>query len=56
MAVALIMAGGRSSRMRASVPRHKAMVEVLGLSMLERNLIMLAGHGFRDIAIAVNAG
>lgn len=42
--------------MRASVPRHKAMVEVLGVSMLERNLLMLVCHGFRDIVVAISAG
>ena len=44
---ALIMAGGCSLRMRASLGgRHKAMVEVLGVSMLERNIMALLAHGF----------
>jgi NDP-mannose synthase len=56
MKVALIMAGGRSERMRASSgPRHKALVPILGLSMLERNLCKLLSFGFREIVIAINS-
>ncbi len=34
MCVALIMAGGRSERMRASLgPQHKGLVRIMGLSM-----------------------
>jgi NDP-sugar pyrophosphorylase family protein len=56
MIIALIMAGGRSERMRASSgSQHKALVRVQGLSLLERNLHMLLSHGFRDIFIAVSA-
>jgi NDP-mannose synthase len=56
MNTALIMAGGRSERMRASSgPQHKALVRVLGLSLLERNLHKLLSYGFRDIFIAVSA-
>ena len=56
MTVALIMAGGRSERMRASSgPQHKALVRVHGLSLLERNLHTLLSHGFRDIFIAISA-
>jgi NDP-sugar pyrophosphorylase family protein len=52
---ALIMAGGRSERMRATAgPQHKALVRVLGMSLLERNLRMLLEHGFRDIVVAVS--
>ncbi|HKP13007.1 MAG TPA: sugar phosphate nucleotidyltransferase [Blastocatellia bacterium] len=56
MEIALIMAGGRSERMRASFgPQHKALVRVLGLSLLERNLYKLLSHGFSDIFIATNS-
>src|SRR5438105_8918056 len=56
MATALIMAGGSSLRMRASLGRqHKALVEVLGLSMLERNLLAILSCGFRDIFVAISA-
>jgi len=48
------MAGGRSSRMRASRGRkHKALVEVLGVSMLERNILALLSHNVREIFLAV---
>jgi NDP-mannose synthase len=54
--VALIMAGGRSERMRATGgPRHKALVRVLGVPMLERNICALIASGFRDIFVAFNA-
>lgn len=50
------MAGGRSERMRATAGQiHKALVPVLGISMLERNLLSLLGHGFLDIVVAVSA-
>lgn len=56
MKIALIMAGGRSERMRASSgPQHKALVRILGLSMLERNLCKLLSFGFREIVIAINS-
>ena len=56
MCVALIMAGGRSERMRASLgPQHKALVRVMGLSMLERNICKLLSFGFREIFIAINS-
>lgn len=56
MTAAIIMAGGRSSRMRATNDaRHKALVPVLGVPMLERNLCALLGSGFRDITIAFAA-
>ncbi len=54
MTAALIMAGGRSSRMRASFGRtHKALVKVLGVSMLERNILTLLSHNIREIFLAV---
>jgi NDP-mannose synthase len=57
MTTAIIMAGGRSSRMRASLGRtHKALVKVLGVSMLERNLLTLLSHNFREIFLAIGCG
>jgi mannose-1-phosphate guanylyltransferase/phosphomannomutase len=56
MTAALIMAGGRSSRMRASLGKqHKALVKVLGVSMLERNILTLLSHDVREIFLAVGA-
>jgi dTDP-glucose pyrophosphorylase len=50
------MAGGRSQRMRSGASQtHKALVPVLGLPMIERNLLMLLAQGFRDIVVAVNS-
>jgi NDP-sugar pyrophosphorylase family protein len=55
MKTALIMAGGRSERMRASSGnRHKALIPVLGVPMLERNLCALLAFGFDDIVVATN--
>src|SRR5439155_11552880 len=52
---AIIMAGGRSERMRATAgPLHKALVPVLGVPLLERNLRCLLSEGFRDIVVAIN--
>jgi NDP-sugar pyrophosphorylase family protein len=56
MTTAIIMAGGRSARMRASAgPRHKSLVPVLGVPMLERNLCALLSEGFRDLTVAISA-
>lgn len=56
MASAIIMAGGQSLRMRESLGQtHKALVKVLGVTMLERNLAALLSHGFTEIFFAVNA-
>jgi len=56
MPTAVIMAGGRSSRMRATHgPAHKALVDVLGVSMLERNLATLFGQGFDDVTVVSSA-
>jgi dTDP-glucose pyrophosphorylase len=56
MTTAVVMAGGRSARMRASAgPRHKALVPVLGVPMLERNLCALLSQGFREIVVAISA-
>jgi NDP-sugar pyrophosphorylase family protein len=55
MMQALIMAGGRSERMRASFgPTHKALVPVLGVPLIERNLTTLLTFGARDITVAVS--
>src|SRR5271154_6042318 len=52
---ALIMAGGSSSRMRCTFGKqHKALVKILGLSMLERNLLTLLAHDIREIFLSVN--
>src|SRR3954464_6166845 len=48
------MAGGRGERLRASgtsVP--KPLVPVLGIPLLERNLLTLLAAGFRDLTVAV---
>src|SRR5436309_2220809 len=51
----LIMAGGRSERMRASFgPAHKSLVRVLGVPLIERNLVTLLAAGSRDITVAVS--
>jgi len=55
MTKALIMAGGRSERMRVSGECHKALVHVLGISLIERNLRMLLESGFSDISVSVRA-
>ena len=53
---ALIMAGGRSARMRATMgPLHKALVPVAGVPLLERNLRAIEAEGFSDIVVAVSA-
>ena len=52
---ALIMAGGQSARMRATLgTTHKALIPVLGVTMLERNLCKLLSAGFRSIVVAVS--
>jgi len=56
MTVALIMAGGRSQRMRDEADsRHKALRVVLGKSLLERNLLYVLDAGIRDVFIAVSS-
>jgi NDP-sugar pyrophosphorylase family protein len=53
---AVLMAGGRSQRMRASRgPLHKALVEVLGVPLLERNICYVLAAGFRDVVVLVSA-
>ncbi len=49
---AVIMAGGRSERMRASNgPRHKALVEIDGVPLIAYNLVHLARAGFRELMV-----
>jgi NDP-mannose synthase len=50
---ALVMAGGRSERMRATFGIHKALVPVCGASLLERSLLALFEQEFVDVVIAV---
>jgi NDP-sugar pyrophosphorylase family protein len=41
--------------MRSTVNQtHKALVDVLGVPMIERNLLALLAQGFRDVIVAVN--
>jgi NDP-sugar pyrophosphorylase family protein len=51
----VVMAGGRSSRMRASrgEGRHKGLVPVLGVPLLERNVSALLSAGIRDVVLVV---
>lgn len=51
---ALIMAGGKSERMRATAgPTHKALTLVRGVRLLEWNVRTLLHYGFLDIVVAV---
>ena len=53
--VALIMAGGRSARMRVTAgPLHKALVPVGGIPLIERNTRSLLSEGFQQIVVAVS--
>lgn len=53
---ALIMAGGKSERMRACNGRpHKALARVRGVTLLEWNVRLLLRHGFADIVVAVSS-
>ena len=53
---ALIMAGGRSERMRAGGTRqHKGLRTVLGVPLIERNLRALLCFGFERLFVAINA-
>jgi NDP-sugar pyrophosphorylase family protein len=52
---ALIMAGGRSERMRASgVAQHKGLRTVGGMPLIERNVRTLLWFGFQRIFVAIN--
>ena len=56
MTDALVMAEGRSERMRAhGNPRHKALRLVAGRRLLDWNVQALRYFGFQDIHVAVNA-
>lgn len=50
---ALLMAGGRSERMKTTSGIHKALMQVGGKPLIERNLETLLGEGFTDIVVAV---
>jgi NDP-sugar pyrophosphorylase family protein len=53
---ALIMAGGRSERMRAGgTGQHKGLRTVLGVPLIERNLRALLCFGFERLFVAINA-
>lgn len=53
-AVGLVMAGGRGTRMQASGgPAAKTLVEVVGVTLLERNVHALLRAGLREIAVSV---
>src|SRR5215213_4290102 len=55
MTAALIMAGGQSRRMRATLRNsHKSLTTVLGVTMLERNLCKLLSEGFHNIVVALS--
>jgi len=55
--VALLMAGGRSERMRAAAgPRHKALTEVGGRTLIEHNTAQLLDAGFDEIVVVLGAG
>ena len=54
MTRALIMAGGRGERMRATgAITPKPLIPIGGVPLLERNLLTLLASGFRDIVVAV---
>src|SRR5205085_335011 len=53
---ALIMAGGRSERMRAGGSgRHQALRTVLGVPLIECNLRALLWFGFKQLYVAIHA-
>ena len=54
MTMALIMAGGRGDRMRASgAPVPKPLIPIRGVPLLERNLLRLFYSGFLNVVVAV---
>jgi NDP-sugar pyrophosphorylase family protein len=56
MTTALIMAGGRSQRMRDSFgPTHKALIPISGRTLLEWNVRAILAAGVREIIVAVSA-
>jgi NDP-sugar pyrophosphorylase family protein len=52
---ALVMAGGRSERMRATSGFHKALMLVGGKALIERNLQALFDEGFQDIVVTIGS-
>ncbi len=53
--VALLMAGGRGERMRASgIDVPKPLVPVLGIPLIERNLSQLLRHDVNDVVVTVS--
>jgi NDP-sugar pyrophosphorylase family protein len=55
LADVLIMAGGRSERMRKrGDPTHKALVCLNGIPLVERCLASVLSYGFRCITISIN--
>jgi NDP-sugar pyrophosphorylase family protein len=55
MTLALIMAGGRSARMRATAGgTHKALQPVLGVPLIERNVRPLLAAGFHELFVATS--
>jgi NDP-mannose synthase len=56
MTTVLVMAGGRGERLKASgTLLPKPLAPVLGVPVLERNLLALLAAGFRDLVVAVPA-
>jgi NDP-mannose synthase len=54
LTTALVMAGGRGTRMHAGgVPTPKPLVPIRGVPLIERNVLALLYAGFRDIVVAV---
>lgn len=52
--LALVMAGGQGERVRRSIgPIPKPLLPVLGIPLLERNLMVLLRQGFRDVVVSV---
>lgn len=53
---ALLMAGGRSVRMRAGgSPQHKGLRTALGLPLIEHNLLALLWFGFQGLYVAISS-
>jgi NDP-sugar pyrophosphorylase family protein len=53
--IGLIMAGGRSQRMRLSFgSKHKSLVPILGVTLLERNICAFIARGITRIVVAVS--
>jgi NDP-mannose synthase len=50
----LVMAGGRSSRMRRHCATHKSLRTVEGVPLIEWNISSLLFHGIRNLFVSVN--